>query len=385
MREKPMSVRQRSLPILALLNLLTIAKPLPAQSPVEVPPAEAIVDPVPLVPPTTEPMIPVSVVPAGPPAWFVVAEVGVVKPSFTRLGTTPDGEANTFLGLTRSFDLDWTVLPALEIGYRCACGAALQVSYRYLSATGNQQTSVGNAGSVYPSIFAPGPVGTSDAFDPNVPLQRGAHAHLEENWLDLDYVSVTRSDSAAWWRWSLGVRLASLRSDFQTRDDFSLQMSSIAGSPTNPVSIPFTVQQHATDTTFAGGGHVALEGGWQLGETGLALVGKVDGGIMAATNRQSLDVGAIAAVADPVTGAPVTTMPDVTGRVRGPGVIPTVNVQAGLGWSTSWGAACFSLTLGYELERWWFTATGRNAAQNALFTHIDSLSHGPFVRGGLDY
>ncbi len=84
-------------------------------------------------------------------------------------------------------------------------------------------------------------------------------------------------------------------------------------------------------------------------------------------------------------GGPSFAVPEMTASTQGPGIIPTLNLQAGLNWSVPIRQTWVSLALGYELQGWWFIATGDHASDNALFTHIDTLTHGQFLRCEFDY
>src|SRR5262249_40416999 len=159
---------------------------------------------------------------------------------------------------------------------------------------------------------------------------RAVHARLDENWLDLDFVSrdFTLAESG-WWRWTVGGRLASLYADFHVQDGFPLQALPILMPGSQPFSFPITVRQRAPDESWGGGGHLGLEGSWRIGETALALVGRADGGILASANRQRLGIAVDAVLPGPDGSGAHFSSPELGGSVEGPGVIPTLNVQAG--------------------------------------------------------
>src|SRR5262249_6284451 len=119
-----------------------------------------------------------------PPAWFTEVELGVVKPSFTRLATTPEGRLDTFLGQTNSADLDWTVLPEVAAGYRFAGGAAIRVSYRFLGGIGDQRSRGPTLDAGYPEFFS-GLSGEPFFVNGGAAAVRHLHSKLDEHWLDL--------------------------------------------------------------------------------------------------------------------------------------------------------------------------------------------------------
>jgi hypothetical protein len=314
------------------------------------------------------------------------ADVGVVRPAFTDVATPRDLAGTTFLGRLHSFDLDWTVLPRFEAGYTFGSGAAVAASYRFLSARGTRGGPVPVDGAYASLLNLPLAFGGVAVADPL--LDRDLHGRLDEHWVDLDYTSAERSlGDAIWCRWTTGVRLASLRTEFQTQDHFTIHVR-VGPDPTLELgSFPLTVGQRATQESLGAGPHPGLAGVCPFGTTGLALFGGADGGVLFAGNRQEYEITASAQVAGPgAGGVPVTfTMPPRSGTERGPGVIPTLDLRAGLDWSAPLGRSCVGLSAGYELGAWWFSAIGHGAEQNALFKGLDQLSHGPFVRCRLDF
>ncbi len=320
-----------------------------------------------------------------PPGWWFGAELGVVKPSFDRLTPGQEAKYNTFLGQTHWFGLDWTVLPEVTAGYRFANGSALRLSYRSLAASGTQNVAIPTTGTAYP-ILAIAPPAPGFFVNSLVPLNRSMRARLDEQWLDLDYVSPDFTiGGRGWWRLAAGPRLASLFADFQVRDGFPYEVRSFA-DPSQPlVSFPVTFRQHASFYSLAAGAHAGLAGGWGFGDSGLGLLGRVDGGLLGAASRQKFSLGAEAILPGGTNGPNVLFIPDSTGGVHGPGLIPTLNAQAGLGWSVPLRGVCLSLAGGYEVQGWWFVATGHHASTRALFRHLDTLNHGLFLRCNLDF
>ena len=174
--------------------------------------------------------------------------------------------------------------------------------------------------------------------------------------------------------------MASLIARFQTQDRVSLNLQELA-NPVVVASIPFTFGQRAENRSFAIGPHLCLDGIWTPGPRGLGLLGRVDGGILGASNRHDFEFLAAAQIPNSSGGGTPTTLlvPPVSGTTSGPGVIPTLSVQTGMNWSVPLRYSCLNLAAGYKLDAWWFSATGHHAKENAIFDSLDRLAHGPFV------
>jgi hypothetical protein len=317
--------------------------------------------------------------------WFARAQLGVVQPSFAGVATSRGGEG-TFLGRLRSLDLDWTASPRLEAGYTFGSGAAVSASYRFLSAQGGREGTAPADGPY--AALGDLPPASGRFASPDPWLARDLRGGLEEHWLDLDYsLSEQPVGRMLWCRWFVGARLAALHTDLTARDRLAVHVRDVADPTRDVGSFPLAVEQRATNESIGAGPHLGVDGTCPLGTTGLALVACADGGVVFAANRQGYDVAAATQVAGPGTGGgPVTvSVPARSATERGPGVIPTVNLAAGLDWSMPLGRSCVGVAAGYELDAWWFSARGHGAEQNALFTSLSQLSHGPFVRCRLDF
>lgn len=284
-------------------------------------------------------------------------------------------------------DLNWTVQPEIALSYRLDNGAFLRLTYRELGSSGTKNSISGVAAAAYPTFFTAFDAGipTTGFFaDPTVPLQREVHGRLEENWLDFDFVSADHDlGTALEWRWSIGLRLASLFQDFHVQDNFPFEVHSIF-NPVMPsftfapiLSLPIEVRQQLSNQSYGIGGHLGFEAVWALQRPDLWLFGRADGGVLGSTNRQHFSMAATVTSAS--GGGPALVTPDFAAGANGPGVIPTVGAQAGLMWHRGYRFGGLSLFAGYEFGGWWFIATGANASKQALFKHIDTLSHGPFL------
>jgi hypothetical protein len=361
------------------------------QAPGVVSPAELPPEPIPAGPPAVEDLaIPAVLgdecsVADATSGWFARAQLGVVQPSFEGVATSRDGEG-TFLGRLRSLDLDWTVSPRLEAGYTFGSGAAASASYRFLSARGGHESTAPADGPY--AALGDLPTDSGRFASPDPWLTRDIRGGLDEHWLDLDYSLAEQPvGRMLWCRWFVGARLAALHTQFTARDRLAVHVRDVADPTRDLGSFPLAVEQRATQESFGAGPHLGVDGTCPLGTTGLALVARADAGVVFAANRQGYDVTAGALVTGPGTGGvPVTvSVPARSATERGPGVIPTVNLAAGLDWSAPLGRSCVRITAGYELDAWWFRARGHGAEQNALFTSLSQLSHGPFVRCRLDF
>jgi hypothetical protein len=139
-------------------------------------------------------------------------------------------------------ELDWTVAPRFEVGYRTPQGfAEFLVAYRLIATEG--QTDILNP--------------------PGIAHEK---SRLNLNVIDLAYANREFPPGPCWeMRWKVGVRLAGVFFDAD---------SSQAMSPANPGG---GVAEHTSSFYLGAGPVVGLELGRQLGWSGLALYSHVEG------------------------------------------------------------------------------------------------------------
>jgi hypothetical protein len=237
--------------------------------------------------------------PYAPPGWFAAVELAPVwshvKNRLTQTVTAGPLTTEVHLGAA---DLDVTVQPRFEFGYRLAQGTgSLLVSYRF----------VDTAGSGDMSHFGP----REDA--------ASVHSRFDLNVVDLDYGSREFSLGPRWdMQWFAGVRFGSVFFDSQASDG--------------------VVAQRVSDHFNAAGPVAALELWRQVGDMGLALFGRLESSFLVGRIQQQFAEGL-------PRGAGETDQSQIQGA-------PTLAVQAGLGWTPP-GNQRWRLAGGYTFERWW--------------------------------
>jgi hypothetical protein len=318
--------------------------------------------------------------------WFVGAGLAVEQPFLLGFKTSTSGQSS-LLGRLESFDFDWTVAPTAELGYRFNNGSALVVSYRSLFTRGRQEEETSLDPLIATAFTGNNPT-TGDSWLPGSQEDRVLRGRLEENWLDLDFQSRQHGASAGpAWRWTAGLRLASLYTAFRTQDSFTETFFQLSSGAAPLGTVPITVWQGASQRTLAIGPHLGMEGSWGFGATGLSLFARGDGGALFGGTRQRYDLAASAGETDSANGGtPLSlVLPPVSGTTSGPAIIPTAKAQVGLNWTVPVYQARLGLSLGYGVDTWWFLAVGKGAADNALFKSFNQLNHGPFVNCQFDF
>jgi hypothetical protein len=238
-----------------------------------------------------------------PPGWFGAVELDLVGPHINNhmstSVTTNVGTDQVFLPIA---GLDWTISPHFELGYRFAqASGELLISYRFLSASGSETVQ---------AFDATGNPGT-------------LHSTLGMNVIDIDY----SAREPAWamgcnldWKWRVGVRIADIFFD------------STAVSP--------LLEQRMSNNFVGAGPHAGLEMRYALGNSGWALLGRMDMAVVLGEVGQNF-----AEVFPTVPAGGATRLTQVQPA-------PVLGVQAGLMWTPS-ASPNFKLSLGYTFERWW--------------------------------
>lgn len=266
--------------------------------------------------------------PPPPPGWFAGVEGDVTAAHIkdrlsdaVRLGGKP------FVFRVPSADLDWTVAPRVELGYRVGHGIGeFLVAYRGLSTEGEQFT---------------GAQGAADL-----------KSRLNENTLDFDYADrdllpVPHLDM----RWWAGVRLAGVFFD------------SRAGQGGG------NLLQRTSSNYLGAGPNTGLEAAYPLGLPGLAFYGVVDGAALLGHLHQEFEVGRTLA------GRTLAARED-TRTTRASGVF---GLQLGLRWTPP-EYERVRFFLGYEFEYWW--QMGRNDDTGST---ADLFEHGILFRGEVTF
>jgi hypothetical protein len=270
--------------------------------------------------------------PPPPPGWFANLEGDVtgahIKDRLSdavRLGRQP------FVFRVPSADLDWTVAPRVELGYRVGHGIGeFLVAYRGLATEGEQFT--GDQGAAQ------------------------LKSRLNENTLVLEYADRDlllgpHLDM----RWMFGVQLASVFFDSRASQDGGGLLQ-------------------RTSSNFLGAGpNSSLQAAHPLGLPGLAFYGEIDGAALLGHLHQQFDVERSRGVAG---GRGPASARDDTKTTQGVG---TLGLQLGLRWTPPQ-YECLRFFLGYEFESWW--QVGRNDATGSM---ADIFEHGILFRGEVTF
>jgi hypothetical protein len=204
-----------------------------------------------------------------------------------------------------SAELDWTVAPRFDLGYRLPAGfGELVLSYRFLSTDGSEDVTT-----------ADGPA--------------NLRSRLDLNMIDFDYASREFSLWPDWnMKWRFGGRLTYLFFDSHETEAFA---EALAGSG---------IFDRGVSNSYVGfGPHSGLELARRLNDWGFLLVGRIDGAILLGRIRQGFfETSAVGAAGET--------------RISSSQAVPMLNTQAGIGWQAP---ACpdLQLFLGYEYEYWW--------------------------------
>ncbi len=312
--------------------------PPPAPIPVSPPPAGpmpptlGVPSPAPYVGPPPPPPFSERADP-GPNGWadapsceeglFFNTELDFLKPAVkNRLSGTvtfPDG--STGVVQPPQANLDWTVAPTLEIGYRFPDSFGdLSASYRFLVSDGH---------------------GT-------VPTAAGAldlRSRLDLNQFDFDYTSARFSPGPFWdLKWRIGARLADVYFDSRVSSGI--------------------FDQQASNNFFGAGPHFGLDAERRIGLLpGFAAFGSIDGAVLVGQIHQHFQEG----------GGPLSAN-DTEQQTQS---VPMVTLKAGFSYTPP-RLEFVHFSTGYEFERWWNLA--RLGASTGELT-----DQGIFLRAEFDY
>jgi hypothetical protein len=219
--------------------------------------------------------------------------------------------------------LDWTAAPRFEVGYRLPSGFGdIAVAYRFLTSEGTG------------TVFGP------DAL-------AAVKSRLDVNMVDLDYIS--REFSTFQWphcvmRWRFGVRWADAFFDARAVQPFA---AAAAGTG--------IFDSYASNNFWGVGPHAGLELARRWDNSGLAVVGRVDGATLLGRIRQNFSETSTTFSSNrrPLTGS---TCQSVSQDV------PIIAAFLGLRWQPP-RSPFFAVSAGYEYEYWW--NVGRNSSTSA--------------------
>jgi hypothetical protein len=237
-------------------------------------------------------------------------------------------------------DLDWTVMPRAELGYRLASGfGEFVVGYRFFSTDG--------------SALLPGPDGLA-----------AVRSRLDLNVVDMDYAS--REFFTDQWpyvhmKWRFGLRWADAFYDSRSLEQFA---AAAAGTG---------IFERRTSNNFWGlGPHLGLELARQFCGSGLAVVGWAEGATLLGRIRQNFfEEGTVPGAAGPLLSGNT--------RLSVSQDVPMLSAFIGLSWQPP-AYPCFRAYAGYTYEYWW------NVARNSSSLSRGELSdQGVLLRAGFNF
>jgi hypothetical protein len=244
--------------------------------------------------------------------WFFNVDIGVVAPRFKNQiqGSVPLSDGSVALVGVAGADLDWTVMPRLEVGYRLPLDlGSVLLGYRTLVSEGKEDLfdSAGNPATI--------------------------KSRLNLNEVDLDYRSMDFDVGGKWLLfWRVGGRFTSAYYDSQLTSEMA---KTLAGGA--------FLNARVTNNFVGGGPHAALE----ISHTftpqfdffanvdGAVLIGHVDQSYSESLTFGSGGAGIGGAATNSTTQA-----------------VPTLGIQLGVRW-TPLGPDRVRFSLGYEYEYWW--------------------------------
>jgi hypothetical protein len=243
-----------------------------------------------------------------PPGWFFGVELDVVGSHVKNRLVGQIGDDTVHVP---SADLDWTVSPRFELGYRFAAGwGELLLTYKFLATSGTQ---------------------TQSGFDGDDQLAV-LHSRLNINAWDLDYAT---REYSLWpccdMRWRAGVRLAGVFFDSVENNSFS--------------------EQRESNYFFGAGPHVGLDVRRFVMGTGVQLIGRVETAFLIGETHQSFE--------EELTIPGVASI-GAANRQSQTEVVPWLNIQAGVGWTPP-DFDRLTVSAGYTYEVWWDMADVGNS------------------------
>ncbi len=257
------------------------------------------------------------------PGWLFDVQVGILGSSVReRLGeTSPPGQITVAVpGTSHTNDvvtvpmaqLDWTVSPRFEWGYRLPSGfGEVDVAYRFLQAQGT---------------------GSTIGWETNPATIANLDSHLNINLIDLDYANHETSLGPCWdMKWRIGLRYADVFFDSQANESLASAVSGIS-------------QQSISNNFWGIGPHAGLELNRPSRPSGLSWVGRLDMALLFGEVEQRF--------------GEVATTPGPGGFLSGethfanPQQVPMIDGFLGLDWRPP-RYPNLDVLLGYTAEYWW--------------------------------
>jgi hypothetical protein len=259
-----------------------------------------------------------------PPGWFFGMELDIVG---SHIKNRLVGQVGDDTLHVPTAELDGTVAPRFEVGYRFAQGAGeLLLAYRFLSTSGSQKetnfdgtSELGQSFNTFAQLIQNNPAIASLLGPINL------HTRLDINAWDIDYGSREYSLWPCWdMRWRAGVRFAGIYFD---------------STESNAV-----LQQKVSNYYFGVGPHIGLDLRRFIMGTEFQLIGRIESALLIGQAWQTFE--------EQVTIPGVGSAFAASNRSNQQLVAPWLNVQLGVGW-TPHNFDHFTFSAGYTFEVWW--------------------------------
>jgi hypothetical protein len=328
-----------------------------------------------------------------PPGWFTRAEADVVRPHIASLGIG-DPFRYFYEAPLGAATLDWGSAGEVGLGYRTEDANGFLLSLRGGAWVGSQRQ--GRA-----AFGAAGPIGGDYLLgytlawvpDEGVPWAQDLHTRVAFGRLDLDYLgcdwSLLECERMGW---SAGVRGAWMDAAFTADDSFGIvqrTLSPVDGAVLSEQAFGVLEHKRATLWVVAGGLHTAVDWSWGLGQTGLVLFARADGGLLLGRQNGRYTYWANYAV-------PVYDLRRPTeGRTA---FLGTFNASAGVRYVVPWCDGSLRLSAGYQFEGWYscglasmqgdggsFGGMGGPGVPGPLFDSFGWTSHGLLLSAELAF
>jgi hypothetical protein len=287
-----------------------------------------------------------------PPGWFFGMELDIVG---SHIKNRLIGQVGVDTLHVPTAELDWTVSPRFEVGYRFTQGAGeLLLAYKFLSTSGTQkQTSFDSTSDLGQTFNNFGPQFQGNGIGAVIAPLMGPidlHTRLDINAWDIDYGSREYALWPCWdMRWRAGVRLAGVYFDSTESDGI--------------------LQQKVSNFYFGAGPHIGLDLRRFIMGTEFQVIGRIESAFLIGQAWQTFEEQVYVPGYGLVFAA--------NNRNNQQLVVPWLNVQLGVGW-TPHNFDQFTFSAGYTFEAWWDFADVGDSRGNIT-------DQGVFVRAELRF
>jgi hypothetical protein len=277
--------------------------------------------------------------PSPPPGWFFDVDLQVIRPVLLNRITNDTPLPNGALLHVPSADLNWTVAPWFEVGYRLPeSWGFVAASYRFFNSDGSAAAPPGEGG-----------------------LVSDIHTRAALNMASFDYGTTPYAFAPRWdWVWRVGVRYGNVYFDSRSVNAASDQQASNYFTGFGP-DARLDLYRHVAEVP------------------GLALWSRFDGAVLIGrVNQRYRDLET----------APDGTRTFSSFEQNSTQSVPTLLLQVGLEYTPP-GRENLHFNFGYLYERWWYVGqvgfSGTSGINIPSNSHGEIGSQGLFLRAQVDF